>query len=379
MKVEVVETAEQFRGLREDWDALQQTASPTSVFASWAWQYQWWETYGTGRSLRLVLVRDGEKLVAILPVYLGRQRLLGGLKAWVLRFVGTGGDTHPDDLGPLLAAGEEPRAAAALADFLLAALPGWDVVHLTDMHSASVFATALRERLRQAGGRADTGVSAEIPYVELPATWEAYLGTLSARRRNRLRSDRRKLGGHFFVWEDADRLDEAVDRLVELHRRRWQTAGQSHSFASPEYVAFHRAVMKACLDRGWLRLYCLEREGQLVAMSYFYRFRNSVFLMQAGFDPAFAELRPGHVLTAYALEHAIGEGNDTFDFLRGHHQYKDELATARRETSFLTGYRRTGAALAYRALHRQLPALKQRVKRWLRGRRPASGTPAPLA
>lgn len=81
--------------------------------------------------------------------------------------------------------------------------------------------------------------------------------------------------------------------------------------------------MRACLTRGWLRLYCLEMRGQLIAMHYFYRFGNSVFFMQTGFDPDLASLQPGHVLTGYALEHAIGERSLTFDFLRGQHHYKD--------------------------------------------------------
>jgi CelD/BcsL family acetyltransferase involved in cellulose biosynthesis len=75
------------------------------------------------------------------------------------------------------------------------------------------------------------------------------------------------------------------------------------------------------------------------------------------------------VLLGYALEHAIGEGNEVFDFLRGEHRYKDELATGRRETVFVQVFRRTPAALLYRARHVQLPALKARLagaaSRWL--------------
>ena len=77
-----------------------------------------------------------------------------------------------------------------------------------------------------------------------------------------------------------------------------------HSFASPEYVGFHRAVMAACLARNRLRLYCLELGGQPAAMYYFYKFRDAVYLMQSGFDPDLSAVKPGQVLLGHIVEHA---------------------------------------------------------------------------
>jgi CelD/BcsL family acetyltransferase involved in cellulose biosynthesis len=84
--------------------------------------------------------------------------------------------------------------------------------------------------------------------------------------------------------------------------------------------------------------------------------------MQAGFEPGLARFRPGAVLLGYAIEHAIEEGNEVFDFLRGEHRYKDELATGRRDTAFVQIFRRTPAAFLYRVCRVQLPALKTRLR-----------------
>lgn len=369
MKATLFETEEEFASLREAWDSLQQTAKDTSVFATWEWQYLWWKTYGKGRPLKIVVAQEGGKPVGILPLYVQPQRLFKGMEARLLRFVGTGGDTFPDDLGPVLGGGREAAVSRLLSEFLLSSVRGWDVLMLTDMHSQSPFAEALEGASSHRRLARARGISAQIPYLELPPTWDAYLESLHRDRRWRIRSSRKKLESQFttrfFVWEDPKTLDGAVDRLVELHQSRWQAAGQSHSFASAEYIAFHRSVMRACLERGWLRLYCLEADGQLIAMYYFYRFRNQVFLMQGGFDPAFAKHKPGHVLMGFALEHAIGEGNTVFDFLRGEHRYKEEMATGNRETVALTVYRRTTGALAYRARREHVPAAKAAVKRAL--------------
>jgi CelD/BcsL family acetyltransferase involved in cellulose biosynthesis len=118
--------------------------------------------------------------------------------------------------------------------------------------------------------------------------------------------------------------------------------------------------MKDCLERDWLRLYCLEVDGEIAAMSYCYRFRNRVFLMQSGYDPALSRFKPGNVLLGYALEHAMAEGNEVFDFLRGDHRYKQELATGDRDTTYAALFRPTVAAWIYRQRKFHLPRWRSR-------------------
>ena len=360
--VEVFTSESAFAGLALEWNGLHAQALAASVFNSWVWQYQWWQVYGRGQPLRVLAARQDGEAIGMLAVYLQTVDILG-VRVCIARFVGTGGDTHPDDLGPVLAAGKEDRAALMLARAVLQ----WsavDVLLFTDIDPASAFPRAM-ERARREQGRAGLqGVSERIAYVDLPDGWPGFLASLDAQRRSQLRRARKKLAAahsvEFFVWSDAATLDGAVERLAELHRRRWQRAGGSESFATPEYVEFHRRIIAACYPRGWLRLYCLEVDGEIAAITYCYRFRNRVYLMQGGFDPDLANCNPGKVLLGHALEHAIAEGNDVFDFLRGEHRYKDELASGHRETVCMRVFRRSLGALAYRLRRIWLPTWKAR-------------------
>jgi CelD/BcsL family acetyltransferase involved in cellulose biosynthesis len=98
-------------------------------------------------------------------------------------------------------------------------------------------------------------------------------------------------------------------------------------------------------------------------MLYCYRFRNRIYLMQAGFDPSLGRFGVGNVLLGYALEHAVGEGNDAWDFLRGEHRYKEELATRHRDSANLAVLGATPGALAYYLRRVCLPLLKARLQR----------------
>ena len=363
--VQFLTSTEEFARLAPEWNRLHARADAASVFNSWLFQYQWWQVYGAGQPLRILVALDRGETVGILALYIQTVVLLG-VPSRVLRFVGSGGDTGPDDLGPMLAPGYEDIVASKLARAALR-LSEFDVAVLSDIDPKSVFAAALEEAAADARRAIFSEVSERIAYIELPGSWAEYLQSMNSDRRTRLKKARRKCEAahatRFFVWSDAATLDTAIDRLVELHRRRWSEAGGSASFASPEYIEFHRQTMKSAFARGWLRLYCLELDGAIAAITYCYRFRNRVYLMQAGFDPELAKSNPGKVLLGHALEHAIGEGNDVFDFLKGEHRYKDELATGHRATRGVRVFRNTPGGIAYRLRRVLLPLWKARLFR----------------
>jgi CelD/BcsL family acetyltransferase involved in cellulose biosynthesis len=363
--VQFLTSDEAFASLAPQWNALHEHATTASVFNSWIWQYQWWQVYGRGRPLRLLIALERSAMVGILPVFIDNVRALG-LRVPLLRFVGTGGDTGPDDLGPVLAPRREQGAAAALAH-ALHRITQPDVFLFTDIDPDSPFTQALGNAALDSGLGVMSDVAQRISFIRLPSSWDAFLKALPSKRRSGMRCARAKLlaahpDARFFVWQDPARLDQAIDRLAYLHRKRWQAARSSHSFASRQYMDFHRGLMHSLMRRGWLRLYCLEIDGQLRAMTYCYRVRNRVFCMQAGFDPDYSGVAPGAVLLGYAIEHAIGEGNEVFDFLRGQHMYKEQLANGARETRYVAIFRRNIRALAYQLRRAHLPAWKAHLQ-----------------
>jgi len=363
--VTTVTSERQFAMLAADWNRLHESAGAASVFNSWIWQYNWWQVYGAAQRLRILVAMEADRIVGILPAYV-HDTAVSRVPLRLCRFIGTGGDTYPDDLGPLLAAGCEERAADALAR----AAVRWsdvDMLLFTDINPETAFTSALARAAAAAGRVFAQDVAERISFIRLPATWPAFLSSIDSKRRYRLRGMRNKLdaefANRFFVWTDAADIDRAVDQLAALHRKRWKYTGGSDSFTTTQYIEFHRRIIKAFLHRGWLRLYCLEIEGELAAIYYAYRFRNTVYLMQTGFDPERRKSSPGSVLLGRALEHAIAEGSDVFDFLRGEYHYKNELANGLRETVFAAVYRTTLPAALHRLRRISLPLLKARLLR----------------
>jgi CelD/BcsL family acetyltransferase involved in cellulose biosynthesis len=366
LAVQAVRSEQAFAQLAAEWNRIHEAAAAASPFNAWAWQFEWWRVYGKERRLHILTARRDGELCGVLPLYVETQKTLG-LPVRVARLLGSGGDTYPDDLGPIFA----PECESEAREALIAAALGsseWDVLSLEDMDSRLPFgqlvADAAHRRVSRIGHE-------PIAYIDLPATWEAYLASLSRNRRSKLRSQRKKLhretAARFHVWTDPAGIDGAFDRFVALHHKRWRSTGQeSESFQTAQYLDFHRSIMRSALRRGALRLYALDIDGAPAAMLYALRFRKSVFIVQSGFDPELSRLRPGLVLLGHAIQHAIEEGNEVFDFLRGEHSYKDHLAAGERETEIVTAARGTLAGRVWHLRHVAVRALKERLRPYAR-------------
>lgn len=366
--IELVDRKERFYGLRRDWDRLLEHAQHTSIFSSWEWQALWWKHYGNTAELRILVAKSGEHITGILPLYIRNENVCG-VRTRVLRLIGTGGDTSPDYLGPLLAREAADAVCDQLVDYLCNQLHGWDIAQLVDIHPGTNFAAAVQRYADHHGYACFMNQARHILTIKLPTSWNQYLAKFDRDRRNRIRRLRRKLetdlGARFYVWDDGQALKPVIAQLIALHRLRWKNRENGGAFRSQAYVGLHSELIHACFERGWLRLYCLEINQRLAAIYYCYRFRNEIFYFQSGFDPAFEAYSPGQALLGFAVEHAIGEGNQIFDLLKGDHHYKSQWANSSRETTGVAVYRPTLAGRMAKLRWQTAPTAGRTLKHWM--------------
>ena len=105
----VVESVGGLDELRGPWSDL--AAASGNVFATWEWAATWWRLHGRDGRLLLHTCREADgRVAALLPIYLWKRRPFR-----VARFLGHG---PADQLGPVCAPSDRPRAAEALRCFV---------------------------------------------------------------------------------------------------------------------------------------------------------------------------------------------------------------------------------------------------------------------
>ena len=293
-----------------EWGELAERAG--HVFATPEWLLTWWRNFGrSGRPLIANVRRDGG-LVAILPMYVWWHR---GLP--VLRFIGHG---PSDQLGPIGAPLSDPETADAVAR-AVAAIPLRRFVLLAEQVGGDqAFGPLVRARhlYRES--------SPVLPFAH--DSWDDFLRARGRNFRQQIRRFPRRLGAagrvSYRLASDPARLDDDLEALFELHRRRWDGAETPFLRAA----GFHREVAALALARGWLRLWFLEVDGAPVAALYGFRFAGVESAYQTGRDPAFQRHEVGFLLLAHAVRRALDDGMREYRFLRGGSALKARFATA---------------------------------------------------
>jgi CelD/BcsL family acetyltransferase involved in cellulose biosynthesis len=323
VRVVEVREADGVRRLRAEWQALQAQCPDATPFQTWEWNEAWWQQFGTGKRLCLLLFYEerANALVGLAPFYIGHPY---GTPLRRLTWLGTG---HSDYLDALIRPAYAESVTRALFDYLEAELGGWDMADWQQMR--------LTSPLLQRSARpwpyhpADTQIlfaTEPCPVVSLPATWDACTARLGKKMRSNLGYYERLLLKTFpdarLHLADAATLDSGMDALFRLHQQRWNARWLPGVLGNKAVQRFHRDVAARFLAQGWLRLHLLYADGDYQAALYCYTYHRKTFYYLGGFAPDYGKYSLGTLLTGRALRLAIEEGCDEFDFLRGQEAYK---------------------------------------------------------
>jgi glycosyltransferase involved in cell wall biosynthesis len=338
LRTEPVETLEQ---LREEWSELAERAG--NPFGTWEWADAWWRAHGAGAELRVSACRrpDGS-LAAVLPLCVSRR---AGLR--MLRFIGHGAG---DRLGPVCAPADAPDVAWALRREL-AERGGFDLLLAERLPHEERWGELI-------GGRHLRSESS--PYLEFDGDWEEYLASRSRNFRDQARRRERKLRREHdvqFRLADAATLDADLSTLIRLHEARWSSGEEETRAFAGAREGLHRDFAARALERGWLRLWTLEVDGDPAAAWYGFRYGGAEWFYQSGRDPALDELSVGFVLMVHTIREALDDGMPVYHLLRGGEDYKARFAGGDHgvDTFVLAGSGRGRAARAAAARAGSLP------------------------
>jgi CelD/BcsL family acetyltransferase involved in cellulose biosynthesis len=302
-----------------------------------AWLLSWWRVYGSERRLRVGLFHEGNRLIGLAPLHSRRFAYRPGIPFRRLEFVGSDVDEQDgvcsDYLNIVAEAGKEERVVAAFAQALIEGAFGpWDELVLPAMDGEGAMPALLVHALQRVGVAASRLMVDQAPYVELPATWEAYLERLPKKKRygivRALRDMQAWAAGslQLHVVTSLDDLERGKRILIDLHNERWSADGERGAFRGRRFAAFHDALMPQFLQRGELELMWLSGHGEPVAAHYNIVAAGKVYHYQCGRRMDLPKgLRPGIVLLAEAIQRAIRAGRREFDLLAGVSQYKMDL------------------------------------------------------
>jgi CelD/BcsL family acetyltransferase involved in cellulose biosynthesis len=317
----VASTIDEVESLRPEWEALQ-PSSPTSdldVFLTYLRHAP-----GVVRPHVVRVEQDGQPALLVarvedqrLPARLGYATVLNPLVRTIT--VAYGGVLGRADA----------ETAPALVDSL------WRSVSRKE-------ADLVRIRLLEQGSALHTAATEGAPRLlydrfaeplphwraALPSSFDEFIARRAKKVRWQARRDATRLqevyGDGLAVrpFRTSDGLDRLFEDSAAVHSTTYQSA-LGVGFSTSE---LQRRLTKLAMDRGRFRGYLLYLRGKPVAFCHGTLHRNTFWLETTGFNPAYADYRPGGFLLMRLIGDLCAEGTaDTFDFGFGDATYKRQL------------------------------------------------------
>lgn len=322
MEVIAYRDASAFDELKDEWQVLVEHSCTNTIFSTWEWHKNWWHAYHPGDLWVLAIRGDGNRLLGIASMFIEHNETHGR----TVRHVGC--EDVTDYLDFIIDRDCTGPVYQALVSYLVAHQDEYDLLNLCNVPEASPSTQAFVDGLKAENYDVTVSQQDVCPVIELPEDFETYLSNLDKKQRHEVRRKLRRAEGQRKMGSlDWYIVDESHDLEVEMdHFLRLMAASHPEKAGFLEegtHVTFFKSIVPAALARGWLQLNFLTINETPVATYLNFDYNDHILVYNSGLDPEeYGQFSPGIVLLAYTIEHAIEEGRELFDFLRGDEQYK---------------------------------------------------------
>lgn len=352
-RLEVVRSADRLAAIEADWMHLWHRTDGL-VFQSHAWISAWWNTVADRdqRALRIGLVWNGDRLVAVFPMAIGKRK--------GLRFLEWAAGSYTD-YGDILVAPECSLSALQDVWARICGAGGFDIAFLNHLLPGAavrkIFAPDTSGGIRLRPNHRE-----EVSY-RVAGQWEsgaAWFAEQSKKTRQNYRRGVKTLeeSGEmkFRLLAPDEPLQPVLDRLSAL-KRRWLVERKRESQLFEEGAPVLAALVEALARAGVLHIFVLECNCAMVAVSINFVQHHTMMAFVTTFDPDFSQASPGMILMMDYIRWSIDHGLGTVDFLCGAESFKHKFATQGVVLQSVLGTRTAQGSLASLA-----DRMRQRVR-----------------
>jgi CelD/BcsL family acetyltransferase involved in cellulose biosynthesis len=337
--------------LRESWNRLN-ILSGGSIFQTYEWNRTWWNHFGTGKDLSIILIYREQKLIAIFPLFIDRVQVGGINIGSVYRLIGSnlfrsrtgtlyGLISYTDYLDLII--DEQYRnlierwislklhdGEMLPYDLFLESVPQWSAVRRIYKKLSRPDGLQVREEPSNVCNR-----------IDISDGWDELLRSYSKNRRKKIRRELKKAdtehGGIFRIEqpEDEHAFMSSFDELAEMHQERWNRVGALGTFYEKANLNFHRDVALKFYRSGWAGINRVSvsdesgSAGKPACIDLNYHYNGRIYGIHTAINegsPYYQE-SPGSVLLYHTLKNgAIKDDVIEYDFLRGGEAYKLQLS-----------------------------------------------------
>jgi CelD/BcsL family acetyltransferase involved in cellulose biosynthesis len=366
IRVETVSGFQEFLDLEPVWNEVAEAAGLDHPFLEHVWVRTWWECFGAGSSLQILVLKSGGQTVAIAPLILNSIRMWG-IK---VRRLGFFYNAHVPRADFLIARRPEEVYRAIWSH--LSRRRDWDILQFCQLPEGSATLKTIPALASSEKYPIAIWPSGAAPYLPLPASWDQYFDSLARKHRGNLRNRLKRLNGFGPVEVETiasgAKLTDALEAGFELEAAAWKAKARTAISCDSDVSRFYSILARRAAERGWMRLHFLQAGPRRIAFDYSLAYKNRIYLLKLGYDPAYAPYSPCNLLLSKVLQQASERGVSEYDFLGESADWKSKWTAHSRPHYWLFVFSNAFKGRLLSSIKsRLIPSLKRHSLQPLRG------------
>ncbi|MBN2239300.1 MAG: GNAT family N-acetyltransferase [Dehalococcoidales bacterium] len=317
----------------EDFDSVAALYKNTDLSLKWdplfvlpVWLETWWNSFGGDYQPAVYSVKEGDQIIGIAPLK---------AKDGELSFIGS--SDVCDYLDFVIVPGKEQTFYTTFLEYLEQNEAKQLV--LESVRPDSTVANYLSETALLRGCEVSLTPNEVSLDVDLPSTWDEFLGLLNSKQRHETRRKLRRLEesgkvNYYSVGSPAE-----VNRVMDIFLKMFVESREDKAdFLTGQRETFFRTMAANMSEAGIFRFGVFELDEKPVAIVMYFDFKNGIYLYNSGFEAEYLSLSVGLMSKVLCVKESVESGKKVFDFLKGNEVYKYRLGG---KEIHLTDYRIT--------------------------------------
>jgi len=310
-----------FLALEKVWNQVLEKSPSDTVFLTHEWFRCWWQAYGNGNNLFILLVEDEGEIIAVAPLMISKERCRG----FPVKKVGFIENNNSPQSNFIILA-KDKECLSLIVDYLRGNNNLWDIVLFNNIPKESRTTDILPEILAEKRLLSGIRNGTSSPYITINSDWQNYYSKRSKKFREVLnnKANRLKKLGTITIREfnNCDQDDGLMTEVFEIGRRSWKVEKKIAISSTKENRKFFSELSKIASRKGWLSIWLLYINDCPVAFEYHLRYKGKVYALRAAYVEEYREVSPGSVLDKHIVEHLFKSGFTEYDLGPGVVFYK---------------------------------------------------------
>jgi len=323
MEISIITEFDKFLALKEEWNRALKKSRSNTFFLTYEWLANWWEFYGFGHKLFIIIIRERGEIIAAAPFMIKIQKFGPLVLYRRLQFIAHDVSDYMD----LIITGKEQECFELIFECVKNNQNCWNWAEFIYLPATSPFLSYWRNqkdsKFRYFNEIIDISVFIDLDDCK---DFDFYLRSLNKRVRNdinRQENNIRKIGElTMHVYTKSADITAVLSSFFELHKKRWADRGMPSQFGDDRLRMRYASLAKLLEKDSLIELDCLCLNSQVIALHYGFSYDNRFYWYTPTFNPDFQKYSPGKLLLARVIKSSLGKGVKVFDLLRGGERYK---------------------------------------------------------